>query len=84
VSAGNHQVKVVSEAISRAQVALDNLGLDYVIIVAGLDDTFSNNPQYARHLVKDMAELMEKYREKELDYKGERFADSQEWPRKDD
>jgi len=80
MSATRKQHKITAELIKRAVCNLDELGVDYAIVIKDLDAVISNvDIRYAISLMQTTIDWQTKLSDKILDAKAEAIADRGEW-----
>jgi len=74
------QIKITADLIGRACTNLSELGVDYVVIVRGLDTLISNvGERFGLAIAADAVELHSKIKETEIDKKVELLTDRGQW-----
>ena len=68
------QIAVTADQLGRALNYLDNLSVDYAIVIRGTPVIFSNVcPRFAATILRDKLELSEKIHEEKIQAKAERM-----------
>ena len=74
------QIHITAALLARATTNLSELGVDYVVIVKGIDTLISNvETRYAMAIVQDALELQTKLRDYELEIRAENQAERKSW-----
>jgi hypothetical protein len=74
------QIHVTAALLARATTNLSELGVDYVVIVKGIDTLISNvENRYAMAIAEDAIELQRKLHEYELEIRADNQAERKSW-----
>ena len=85
MSTKNKQVKITADLVARKLHHLDELGVDYAVVIKGIDTVFSNvDKYYAVQLMRDAVEVSDRFRDKELEFKAEQNAERNGWKKSDE
>ena len=75
--ASKKQIMVTAELVGRSLHYLDELGVDYAVVIKGTPVIFSNvDKRYALALIEDAAALQNKILEERMTAEAERLSDT--------